>query len=132
MSFEVGSVLSLPRSWSDNFNLVYQRLLLAELKVSEWPITTSEDFRVLKSGGCVHLVEVDLRKMGVGLNSKRLLETPTNLFGMNSMDLSQADRLPSLVENAGFADVQVHKKGWALHGNLVYCPEKMLSGVIRD
>ncbi|KAH6667976.1 hypothetical protein B0J14DRAFT_567323 [Halenospora varia] len=116
MSFEVGSVLALPPSWSDNFNLVYQRLLLAGLKVSEWPTAISEDFRVLKSGGYVQLVEVDLRNMAVGPNSARLLETLTKLFAMNNMDLNQADRLPSLVRDGGFVDVQVHKKEWRLHG----------------
>lgn len=116
MSFEVGSILALPPSWSDNFNLVYQRLLLAGLNVSEWPTAILEDFRVLKSGGHVQLVEVDLRNMGVGPNSARLLKTLTKLFAMNNMDLNQANRLPSLVKDAGFADVQVHKKEWRLHG----------------
>ncbi|KAL1870137.1 hypothetical protein Plec18167_007655 [Paecilomyces lecythidis] len=116
MSFEVGSVLEFPPSWSNNFNLVHQRLLLAGLKMSEWPIAISEDFRVLKSGGYLQLVEVDLRNMGVGPNSARLLKILTELFSLNNMDLNQADRLPSLVRNAGFADVQVLRKEWRLHG----------------
>lgn len=117
MSFEVGSVLALPPNWSDNFDLVYQRLLLAGLKISEWPTAISEDFRVLKSGGYVQLVEVDLRNMGVAPNSARLLDTLKKLFSMNNMDLNQADRLPSLVRDAGFVDVQVHKKEWRLDGD---------------
>ncbi|KAF2129629.1 S-adenosyl-L-methionine-dependent methyltransferase [Dothidotthia symphoricarpi CBS 119687] len=117
MSFEVGSVLSLPTSWSNSFDLVYQRLLLAGLKISDWPTAISEDFRVLKSGGYVQLVEVDLRNMDVGPNSARLLDTLKKLFAMNNMDLNQADSLPSLVKGAGFVDVQVHDKEWRLHGD---------------
>ncbi|KAJ9256291.1 hypothetical protein DTO195F2_6016 [Paecilomyces variotii] len=124
MSFEVGSVLELPPSWGNNFTLVHQRLLLAGLKVSEWPIAISEDFRVLKSGGYVQLVEVDLRNMGVGPNSARLLEILTKLFAMNNMDLNQADRLPSLVQKAGFVDVQVLRKEWRLHGESNVLPRQ--------
>ncbi|KAI4261029.1 MAG: hypothetical protein L6R42_003763 [Xanthoria sp. 1 TBL-2021] len=116
MSFEVGSVLDLPPSWSCDFDLVYQRLLLAGLKVSEWPTAISENIRVLKSGGYVHLVEVDLRNMAVGPHSTRLLDSVTKLFAMSDLDLNQADRLPSLVRAAGFSDVQVHDKEWRMHG----------------
>lgn len=54
--------------------------------------------------------------MGVGPNSARLLKTLMKLFAMNNMDLNQTNRLPSLVRDAGFADVQVYKKEWRLHG----------------
>lgn len=117
MSFEVGSVMALPPSWTESFDLVHQRLLLAGLKVSEWPSAISEHFRVLKSGGYVQLVEVDLRNMAVGPNSTRLLETLMKLFALNQMDLSQADRLPSLVRDSGFVDVEEHKNEWRLHGD---------------
>lgn len=124
MKFEIGSVLDLPQSWSDGFDLVYQRLLLAGLKVPEWPKAISEDFRVLKSGGYFHLVEVDLRNMAVGPNSSRLLETVTKLFTMNNMDLQQAEKLPSLVREAGFDDVQVHDREWRLDGGANKLPRE--------
>lgn len=51
MRFEISSVLNLPKCWSDEFDQVYERLLLVGLKVPEWLEAISEDFRVLKSGG---------------------------------------------------------------------------------
>ena len=124
MRFEIGSVLDLPKSWSDEFDLVYQRLLLFALKVPEWPKAISEDFRVLKSGGYLHLVEVDLRNMAVGPNSSRLRESLTKMFTMNNMDFNQADRLPSLVREAGYDDVQVHDKEWRLDGEANKLPRE--------
>lgn len=116
MRFEVGSVLDLPQSWSDEFDLVNQRFLLAGLKVPEWPKAISEDFRVLKSGGYFHLVEVNWRNMAVGPNSSRLLETLKKLWATNNMDFYQAEQLPSLVKKAGFDDVQTYDKEWRLGG----------------
>lgn len=124
MRLEIGSVLDLPQGWSDGFDLVYQRLLLAGLKVPEWPKAISENFRVLKSGGYIHLVEVDIRNMAVGPNSSWLLETLTKLFTMNNMDLNQAERLPSLVREAGFDDVQVHDKEWRFDGEANKLPRE--------
>lgn len=124
MRFEIGSVLDLPKSWSDEFDLVHQRLLLAGLKVLEWPKAISEDFRVLKSGGYIHLVEVDMRNMAVGPNSSRLLETLKKLFTVNNMDITQAEKLPFLVREAGFDDVQVYDKAWRLDGEANKLPRE--------
>lgn len=54
MRFEIGSVLNLPKCWSDECDQVYERLLLIGLKVPEWLKAISEDFRVLRSGEYFH------------------------------------------------------------------------------
>ena len=117
MRFEVGSVLDLPASWSGEFDLVHQNLLIAALKASEWPAAISEVFRVLQSGGFVHFLEYgDMQNMAVGPQTTRVLDIAIKLFAMGSLDFDLAARLPSLVRAAGFSDVLVHDVEWGLHG----------------
>lgn len=58
--FSLASVTNLPRHWTDTFDFVNQRLLFGALLREQWPEALAEIHRVLKPGGVVQLVEIDL------------------------------------------------------------------------
>lgn len=58
--FLVASVTNLPKDWTESFDFVNQRLLFSALLREQWPEVLSEIFRVLKPGGAVQFVEMDL------------------------------------------------------------------------
>jgi len=53
----IASSTRFPPEWSNKFDYVHQRFLIAALRVEEWPIAMSEIFRVSKPGCAVQLVE---------------------------------------------------------------------------
>jgi SAM-dependent methyltransferase len=55
--FRVESATRLPAEWTNIFSLVHQRLLMAGLQRSDWPIVLGEIHRVLRPGGWVQLGE---------------------------------------------------------------------------
>jgi len=59
--FLQGSLLDLPRDWTDRFALVNQRLLVAALSQDDWKKAVSEIYRVLKPGGWAQILEVSGR-----------------------------------------------------------------------
>ncbi|KLO13594.1 S-adenosyl-L-methionine-dependent methyltransferase [Schizopora paradoxa] len=56
----ISSATKLPDHWSNSFDFVNQRLLFAALLREQWPEALSEMYRVLKPGGSVQLLELDL------------------------------------------------------------------------
>ena len=58
MHFLPHSVTDLPASWTNRFNFVNQRLLLAALTNADWTRALSELHRVLAPGGHIQLGEV--------------------------------------------------------------------------
>ncbi|KAF9030330.1 hypothetical protein BDZ89DRAFT_1013821 [Hymenopellis radicata] len=56
-SFSVHSVVDLPSDWSNQFDLVNQRLLIAALGEEQWKIALREVHRVLVPGGYVQFIE---------------------------------------------------------------------------
>jgi hypothetical protein len=117
MSFHVGSVLALPSDWTSKYDIIHQRLLLAGLQRPQWKLALKELYRVLKPGGWIQLVEVDLANMGVGPESVRLAEVEKALFALKDLDLTTPSKLPGIAKDVGFIDVQIHDCPYALYGS---------------
>ncbi|KLO13593.1 S-adenosyl-L-methionine-dependent methyltransferase [Schizopora paradoxa] len=58
--FSLASVTNLPQDWTESFDFVNQRLLFGALLRKQWTEALSEIYRVLKPGGAVQFVEIDL------------------------------------------------------------------------
>lgn len=111
MTFGVASVLDLPAEWTNKFDLVHQRLLIAALKYDEWAIAVNEIFRVTKPGGFAELCECNPFPMACGPHSRRVyLDGYKQLMKHYSMDFDITNRISDLLLEAGFVDVQVEIK----------------------
>lgn len=89
---------------------MHQRLLLAALRREQWPVVLSEMYRVLKPGGAVQLVEFDLSPKSKGPAMQELLRILKEAYAENNLILDVATKLGSMLEDAGFVDVNVEKK----------------------
>lgn len=110
MTFGTASVLDLPAEWTNKFDLVHQRLLIAALKYDEWAVAISEIFRVTKPGGYAELCECTPFKTGCGPHSRRYLDGYRQIVKHFSMDFDIAHRIPGLLLEAGFVDIHAEVK----------------------
>ncbi|KAF5313836.1 hypothetical protein D9619_013019 [Psilocybe cf. subviscida] len=110
MAFDVASVLDLPAEWSNKFDLVHQRLLIAALKYDDWAVAVKEIFRVTKPGGFAELCECNPFKVGCGPHSRRYLDGYREVAKHFSMDFEISHRIPGLLLEAGFVDVHAEVK----------------------
>lgn len=109
MSFSVASILELPDSWSNRFDLIHQRLLVCGLLRKDWPTALSQMYRALRPGGWVQLAEYN-NHWGTGpyaLQQEQVYETMANHHGHN-MRINEA--LPGLLREAGFTDVRLERR----------------------
>ncbi|KAF9064049.1 hypothetical protein BDP27DRAFT_1299260 [Rhodocollybia butyracea] len=106
--FSIHSVTDLPREWQNSFSYVHQRLLMAAMNDSRWNMAIDQLYDVLKPGGWIELVEVDVKGFGfgVGPNSKRLVSLITSLFASKGVVLDLGVYLPKLLAKKGFIDIQ--------------------------
>lgn len=112
ITLSISSVTNLPEHWSDRFAFVHQRLLMAALRVSEWPIAISEIYRVLKNGGSVQLVEAVSPWDPKSEASEKLRRLVIATFRENDLLIDCAREIPKLLEAAGF--VNIHSKETAI------------------
>ena len=117
VTFDIGSVLSLPSQWTSKYDIVHQRLLAAGLQRPQWELALKEIYRVLKPGGWVQLVEVDLANMGVGPESTRLAQVQKTIFALKNLDITIADNLPGIVKKVGFAEIRAIDYPYVLYGS---------------
>ncbi|THH11695.1 hypothetical protein EW146_g7950 [Bondarzewia mesenterica] len=110
VSFSVNSVTTLPQGWANRFDLVHQRLLKAALRGAEWPIVVAELFRVTRHGGWLQLVEPDKWNSGEATRSHQALVM--RLFNARGMLYDCVEQLPAMLEQAGFTNVKVQKRGF--------------------
>jgi hypothetical protein len=110
ITFGIASVLDLPAEWTNKFDLVHQRLLIAALKYEEWAVAIGQIFRVTKPGGFAELCECDPFKMGCGSHSRRYLDGYRQIMKHFRMDFEIAHRIPGLLLEAGFVDVHTKVK----------------------
>ncbi|KAF7322479.1 ATP-dependent DNA helicase [Mycena chlorophos] len=109
ISFRVASTLKLPVEWNNTFAVVHQRLLIGSLEVQQWPEAAREIFRVLRPGGWVQLGEPKVWPLGAypGRPSmKKCVELQRALEKARNLDFECAEKLPKLLADAGFVDVQ--------------------------
>ncbi|KAF8205710.1 S-adenosyl-L-methionine-dependent methyltransferase [Mycena galopus ATCC 62051] len=109
IEFQVESVTSLPLEWTETFSLVHQRLLIFGLEMPQWPKAIQEIHRVLRFGGWVQFVEVAPWKEDK-YPGKPYLEKYAamhdRLAKSRNFDADCADRIPRMLEEAGFVDIQ--------------------------
>ncbi|KAF5344636.1 hypothetical protein D9756_011228 [Leucocoprinus leucothites] len=114
--FLQGSVLELPKEWTNKFDLVHQRLLVAGLRKEEWFKALGEIYRVLKPGGWFQLYEiVEWEKSGPA--QKKIGELMTVLFEARGVErpwLNGGAHWQKYMEEAGFKDLRVTWHGWPM------------------
>ena len=104
--FRTASVANLPSEWSEYFDLVNQRLLIAGLTASEWPIALAEIYRVLKPKGRVQLVEIDHAALSKGsTQNKRWRDLYDRLYTRCGLIWNCAEQRPDLLQQAGFTNI---------------------------
>ncbi|KAL1695707.1 S-adenosyl-L-methionine-dependent methyltransferase [Schizophyllum commune] len=103
--FFVESITHLPEKWSSVFDLVHQRLLIAALRAQEWSQAIAEAYRVLRPGGWAQFVECSTLWLR-GPVAMRFLKIYRALYNSRNMLLKCAERIPQMLEDAGFHNVR--------------------------
>jgi SAM-dependent methyltransferase len=104
-SFSINSITALPYDWSNRFDVVHQRLLLASLKKTEWLKATAEMYRVIKPGGYVQLCEPGL--WTAGPTTARFLELRNRLYDYTGLCKDFRDFIPDILKRNGFHDIKI-------------------------
>lgn len=109
------SILDLPSSWENSFDLAHQRLLIAAFTREQWQIAIARLFRILKPGGCIQITEVGhlgIESVSTELPATRLCDDYCSAIfakrGLLGFDCSS--QVPILMEEAGFVDVYVEDR----------------------
>lgn len=110
--FTITSATTLPPDWSNNFDLVHQRLLLPSLRLTDWTEAISEHFRILKPGGYAMFVELSPDwPGGEGLGaSERVRDIVMSLHESRGLPFDCALRIPGWLRDAGFIDIEVKER----------------------
>uniref|UniRef100_A0A0W0F3W7 Methyltransferase domain-containing protein n=1 Tax=Moniliophthora roreri TaxID=221103 RepID=A0A0W0F3W7_MONRR len=115
----VSSVTSLPKQWTNKFNLVNQSLLSVALKAVDWPTSISELYRVTKPGGYIQLVEMSRIPpfpRGTGPASNAVWELYNRMAVAAGFLTTPMSEVPLMLEEAGFCDVTVQVEPAAIGG----------------
>ncbi|KAF8905799.1 S-adenosyl-L-methionine-dependent methyltransferase [Gymnopilus junonius] len=107
-SFSKLSVTSLPFEWDGAFSFVHQRLLVAALQKPDWERAISEMYRVLAIDGWVQLGEVGPWKAGTVTEKHQNLVQA--LFDAKGLVLDCAAYIPTMLAQAGFANIRVEER----------------------
>ncbi|KZT21552.1 S-adenosyl-L-methionine-dependent methyltransferase [Neolentinus lepideus HHB14362 ss-1] len=106
--FAAATATNLPEGWANKFALVNQRLLIAALKSSEWPVVLGEIHRSLAPGGWVQLLEA--KRWGAegphSVKHRALLEL---LFSSRQLLIDCSVQLPKMLEETGYKNVRVEE-----------------------
>jgi len=118
VKFVEASVTSLPSEWNGKFDLVNQRLLIAALRAEEWPQAISELYRTVKAGGHVQLLEYSYHRPITSDTQRQFFNILLALFAAKGLSPYISDRIPSLLEEAGFTDVVVRRENIPIAASL--------------
>ena len=106
--FVEASVTKLPEEWTNTFDFINQRLLIAALTEPQWRVALSELYRVLKPGGALQLVDFRAHfPFGEGLQkTEELRQMSRALLEKRGQLPDCGNRLPQFALDAGFAEVK--------------------------
>lgn len=102
--FETATITKLPMIWSNKFNLIHQRLLVAALREGEWQLALAEMMRGLLPGGWVQLGEVG--SWSAGPFTSTHLRLVQQLFKAKGLMLDCARHIPDMLRASGFVNIQ--------------------------
>ena len=111
--FSIMSILSLPDTWSNRFDLIHQRLLVCGLRRTDWPIALAEIHRALRPGGWVQLGEYN-SNWGSGPYALKQIAVYEAIAEHRGQNIHVNKELPELLKNAGFVDVRVERRSLPL------------------
>jgi len=111
---EAGNVLQLPSDWTDKFQLVNQRFLIAGLSKDNWDTALGEIHRVLAPGGWVQLVEGSHCVSGEA--TRKHLAMLHDLFVKRGLLLNCVEHIPNVLKDIGFDQVKAQRHEISLGG----------------
>ncbi|QRW25021.1 methyltransferase domain protein [Rhizoctonia solani] len=101
------SVLDLPLSWTNRFDLVHQRGFVLGLRREEWPVALAQLYRVTKPGGYIQILDGNLsRARNVGPANRMQNAMLAELCRRRGLVLNVTDHLADMVRAAGFRGVK--------------------------
>ncbi|QRV96550.1 methyltransferase domain protein [Ceratobasidium sp. AG-Ba] len=101
------SVLDIPLSWTNRFDLVHQRGFVLGLRREEWPVALAQLYRVTKPGGHIQLLDGNLsRARNVGPANRIQNGMLAELCRRRGLVLNVTDQLADMVRAAGFVNVK--------------------------
>lgn len=108
----VGSITQLPAEWTNKFDVVNQRFLIAGLLAKDWVTVLDEIFRVLKPGGVVQLVERECicpTNIKAG-PIKQYYDLFEGLYKKKGLLRNCALEIPQMAKKAGFREITCERK----------------------
>ncbi|CAG8638615.1 1426_t:CDS:2 [Cetraspora pellucida] len=96
--FIEGNVLKHLPFPDDTFNYVFQRFLNVGIPEKSWPSVINELVRVLKPGGYIELLEVEVLFNKMGPATARLMDGILIIFGENGLDQMTCHKLQGFLE----------------------------------
>jgi len=115
VTFMVQSILALPPAWTEWFCGIHQRFLSGGLSVADWKTVIRQMHRALNPKGWVRLEEFCATLWPPNVSptklpyTHQLLKFAAECSKYRGVDLGSANKLPQLLQEAGFTDV-VDKK----------------------
>ncbi|KAG1809615.1 uncharacterized protein BJ212DRAFT_1279401 [Suillus subaureus] len=109
-----GNILQLPNDWTNNFQLVNQRLLIAALSKENWNTVVEEIFRALAPGGWVQLVEAS--HCVAGEATQRHFSMLQDLFVKRGLLLNCVEHIPNVLKHTGFDNITTQRLEISLGG----------------
>ncbi|KAF9026858.1 S-adenosyl-L-methionine-dependent methyltransferase [Hymenopellis radicata] len=114
VSFSVQSVLDLPLEWSNQFDLINQRLLMTAFAEEQWKTALREIHRVLVPGGYVQFVEVYPWLDNIGPATEAHHKVLRKLHAARNLHSDIAKLLPGMLRDAGFENVWSETRSFPL------------------
>lgn len=138
VTFQLGDILTQNvEEWENRFAFVHQRLLAFALKYNQWDDVVNKIYTMTAPGGWAQFLDVDAVShchSECGPATARLMEIIRALGNASGLDLLCPRRLPSLMERAGFVDIQVTLRDvpvGAPHGDIGAKFSKSVMAVFR-
>ncbi|PSN61109.1 hypothetical protein BS50DRAFT_534308, partial [Corynespora cassiicola Philippines] len=108
MTFNIGNVLSLPKSLDSRVILAHQRLLIYALRLDEWSrAITSIRNTLIPGEGAVQLTEVLTPSDNPGTAQEKFYSILSAIGHRRQLLLDCGKHLPVLLEQAGFFNIKV-------------------------